>query len=426
MAAVPADLVYAEKIERWPIERLIPYARNARTHSPAQVTQLAASIREFGFTNAVIVDSKGGIICGHARVMAARQLGLPDVPVVVLGHLTETQLRAYIIADNKLALNAGWDEELLALELQELKLAGFDTELTGYPAEEIDRIIAELYGPAEGLSDADAVPETPVQPVTRPGDLWHLGDHRLYCGDATETSAYGAVLGDGLADMVFTDPPYNVEYVGSAADREQGRIRTILNDDLGDRFGQFLRIACTHMLSVTKGGVYICMSSAELHRLHTAFLEAGGHWSTFIIWAKNHFTLGRADYQRMYEPILYGWKAGCDHFWCGARDQGDVWFVDRPVANDLHPTMKPVELIVRAIRNSSKSRDTILDPFGGAGSTLIACEQTGRMARLIELDPAYCDVIICRWQEYTGRVAALASNGATYASVLERRHAAGD
>lgn len=419
MAAVTAELVYAERIERWPIERLIPYARNARTHSLSQVSQLAASIREFGFTNPVIVNRKGGIICGHARVLAARQLGLSDVPVVILDHLTETQLRAYIIADNKLALNAGWDEELLALELQELKLAGFDAELTGYPAEEIDRLIAELNGPAEGLTDADTVPETPVRPVTRPGDLWLLGPHRLYCGDATEAAAYAAVLGDGLADMVFTDPPYNVDYVGSASDKEQGRIRTILNDDLGDRFGQFLRTACAHMLSMTKGGVYICMSSAELHRLHLAFQRAGGHWSTFLIWAKNHFTLGRSDYHRQYEPILYGWKAGNDRFWCGARDQADIWFVDRPVTNDLHPTMKPVELIVRAIRNSSKSQDTILDPFGGSGSTLIACEETGRQARLIEIDPALCDVIVRRWEAHTGGSAALAGNGATFRSLQE-------
>lgn len=417
-----AELPYAEKIERWPIERLIPYARNPRTHSQAQVAQIAASMREFGFTNPILVDDMGGIIAGHGRVLAARQLGLPDVPVVVLSHLTGTQRRAYVIADNKLALNAGWDEELLALELQDLKLAGYNAELTGYPSEEIDRLIAELNGQGDGLTDADAIPEANDQPVTQPGDLWLLGEHRLCCGDATESRAYSAVLAGGLADMVFTDPPYNVDYVGSASDKEQGRVRTILNDDLGDRFGQFLRVACEHMLSVTKGAIYICMSSAELHRLHVAFLRAGGHWSTFIIWAKNHFTLGRADYQRQYEPILYGWKAGADHFWCGARDQGDVWFVDRSAANDLHPTMKPVELVVRALSNSSKSRDTILDPFGGAGSTMIACEQTGRMARLIELDPALCDVIVRRWQAYTGGVAKLAANGSSFDSVLEHRH----
>jgi len=417
-----AELTYAEKIERWPIERLIPYARNSRTHSPAQIAQIAASIREFGFTNAVLADAKGGIIAGHARVMAARQLGLLEVPVVVISHLTETQRRAYVIADNKLALNAGWDEELLALELQDLKLAGYEIELTGYPTEEIDRLIAELNGQGDGFTDADAVPEAPVRPVTQAGDLWLLGEHRLYCGDATEADSYAAVLGEGLADMVFTDPPYNVEYLGSASDKELGRVRTVLNDDLGDRFGQFLHAACVQMLAVTKGSVYVCMSSAELHTLRLAFTRAGGYWSTFIIWAKNHFTLGRADYQRQYEPILYGWKAGSDHFWCGARDQGDVWFIDRPVANDLHPTMKPVELVVRAIRNSSKSRDTILDPFGGAGSTIMACEQTGRMGRLIELDPALCDVIIHRWQEHTHGMATLASNGAAFPSVEEHRH----
>jgi DNA modification methylase len=416
-----AELPYAEKIERWSVARLIPYARNPRTHSPAQIAQIAASIREFGFTNPVLVDGAGGIIAGHGRVLAARQLGLTDVPVVILDHLTETQRKAYVIADNKLALNAGWDEELLALEMHDLKLAGFDVGLTGYPAEEIDRVIAELNGHGSGLTDVDAVPETPIRPITRLGDVWELGPHRLYCGDATDTEAYAAVLAGGLADMVFTDPPYNVDYVGSATDKEEGRVRTILNDDLGDGFEGFLRAACGQMLSVTKGALYICMSSAELHRLHLAFQRAGGHWSTFVIWAKNHFTLGRSDYQRQYEPILYGWKAGNDRFWCGARDQGDVWFVDRPVANDLHPTMKPVELIVRAIRNSSKSRDTILDPFAGAGSTLIACEQSGRQARLIELEPALCDVIIRRWEEHTGGAAILADNGAPFRLVGEQR-----
>ena len=183
--------------------------------------------------------------------------------------------------------------------------------------------------------------------------------------------------------------------------------RKIANDNLGADFERFLYDACVNILAVTKGAVYICMSSSELHTLEKAFREAGGHWSTFVIWAKNTFTMGRSDYQRQYEPILYGWKEGTDHFWCGARDQGDVWFVKKPVANDLHPTMKPVELVERAVRNSSKGRDTVLDPFGGSGTTLIACEKAGRQARLIELEPKYCDVIIRRWEEFTGRQATL-------------------
>jgi DNA modification methylase len=190
---------------------------------------------------------------------------------------------------------------------------------------------------------------------------------------------------------------------------------------LGAAFEPFLREACANMLAVTKGALYICMSSSELHTLYRAFTESGGHWSTFIIWAKNTFTMGRADYQRQYEPMLYGWKEGADHFWCGARDQGDVWFVKKPQVNDLHPVMKPVELIERAIRNSSKSRDTVLDPFGGSGSTLIACEKTGRQARLIELEPKYCDVAIVRWRDFTGRQATLEGDGRTFEELRDER-----
>jgi DNA modification methylase len=225
--------------------------------------------------------------------------------------------------------------------------------------------------------------------------------------------------------MVFTDPPYNVNYGATMKDKLRGRKgkvpRKIANDNLGDGFEQFLREACTNILTVTKGAVYICMSSSELHTLQKAFREAGGHWSTFVIWAKNTFTMGRSDYQRQYEPILYGWKEGSDHFWCGARDQGDVWFVKKPVSNDLHPTMKPVELVERAIRNSSKSRDTLLDPFGGSGSTLIACEKAGRQARLIELEPKYCDVIVRRYQEFSGKEATLEADGRRFADLAAER-----
>jgi DNA modification methylase len=211
-----------------------------------------------------------------------------------------------------------------------------------------------------------------------------------------------AVLGGELADMCFSDPPYNVNYANGSDKRRPGSKRPILNDALGAEFGDLLYDACVNILSVTKGAVYVCMSSSELDTLQKAFRSAGGHWSTFVIWAKNTFTLGRSDYQRQYEPILYGWKEGTDHYWCGARDQGDVWFFDKPVKNDLHPTMKPVELVERAIRNSSKSRDIVLDPFGGSGTTLIAAERSGRRARLVELDPKYVDVIVQRWQNATG------------------------
>ncbi|MDR3742252.1 MAG: site-specific DNA-methyltransferase, partial [Terracidiphilus sp.] len=241
---------------------------------------------------------------------------------------------------------------------------------------------------------------------------------RVLCGDSTQIEAVEKVLAGGLADMVFTDPPYNVNYGATMKDKLRGKSdRKIANDNLGSDFEKFLYDACVNMLTVAKGAVYICMSSSELHTLEKAFTEAGGHWSTFVIWAKNTFTMGRADYQRQYEPILYGWKEGTDHFWCGARDQGDIWFIKKPHVNDLHPTMKPVELVERAVCNSSKSRDTVLDPFGGSGTTLIACEKAGRQARLIELAPNYCDVIVRRWQEFTGKTATLEATGELFDAV---------
>jgi hypothetical protein len=349
-----------------PLGELIPYARNPRTHSDAQVAQIAASIREFGWTNPVLVDGANGIIAGHGRVLAARTLGLGRVPVIELAHMTESQKRAYVLADNQLALNAGWDEALLRLELADLSELGFDLGLIGFTDGELERLLAG--DGRTGLTEDDDAPGLPDQAVTRPGDLWVLGEHRLLCGDATMPADVERVLDSRLADMTFTDPPYNVEYGSSAKDTLRGTKRQILNDDLGAGFEAFLLDACTNILSVTKGACYICMSSSELDTLQRAFRTAGGKWSTFVIWAKNTFTLGRADYQRQYEPILYGWKDGANHYWCGARDQGDVWFFDKPVRNDLHPTMKPVALVERAIRNSSKSGDTVLDPFGGSGS----------------------------------------------------------
>lgn len=402
------------QIENRPIEALIPYARNSRTHSDAQVAQIAASIREFGWTNPVLVDGSNGIIAGHGRVLAARKLGFDQVPVIELAHLTESQKRAYVLADNKLAENAGWDDELLRIELEALQAAGFDLSLTGFDDDELAALMAELAG-NEGLIDDDAVPEVTDDPVSQPGDVWLLGEHRLLCGDATDPVALETLMGSDLADMAFTDPPYNVNYANTAKDKQRGTHRPILNDNLGEGFAGFLSAACANLLAYSKGAVYIAMSSSELDTLQLAFRGAGGKWSTFIIWAKNTFTLGRADYQRQYEPILYGWRDGVDHFWCGDRDQGDVWFINKPVKNDLHPTMKPVELVERAIRNSSKTRDIVLDLFGGSGTTLIAAEKTQRRARLVELDPKYADVIVKRWQDYTGKAATLAATGKTFA-----------
>ena len=398
------------KIEHIPVDQLVPYARNARTHSDEQVAQIAGSIAEFGFVNPILIGEDNVIIAGHGRLLAARKMGMTEAPVIRLGHLSEIQRRALVISDNKIAENSGWDEDLLRLELEDLRAENFDLDITGFDLDEIDRLLQGTET-AVGNIDDDEVPEAPLVPVSKPGDLWLLGNHRLLCGDATVLTDVEKVLDGGLADLTFCDPPYNVDYAGGAGRKADRRIE---NDNLGSDFEAFLYDACVNILSVTKGGTYICMSSSELHVLQKAFVEAGGHWSTFIIWAKNRFTLGRSDYQRQYEPILYGWKEGADHFWCGARDQGDVWFIDRPNKNDLHPTMKPVALVERALRNSSKSRDTVLDPFGGSGTTLIACEKTGRSARLIEMDPKYVDVIIKRWQEFSGLAATLEADGRTF------------
>ena len=394
-------------LERVDVSALSGFAGNPRTHSDAQVKQIAASMREFGWTNPILVDATGTIIAGHGRLAAAKQLGLAQVPVIRLGHLSDAQRKALVIADNQLALNAGWDEAALSVLIQELDAEKSELDLLGFAADDLDRYLAGLHGEAAAEAEEGDLPEVPVTPTSQPGDLWILGNHRLLCGDATVVTDVERLMDGQLADMVFCDPPYNVDYGNSAKDKMRGKDRRILNDALGEGFYQFLYDACVNMLMVTKGACYICMSSSELHTLQKAFTDAGGKWSTFVIWAKNNFTLGRADYQRQYEPILYGWKQGADHYWCGARDQGDVWFVDKPRVNDLHPTMKPVELVERAICNSSKSRDIILDPFGGSGTTLIAAESTGRSARLVELDPRYVDVIIERWQNLTGETAVL-------------------
>jgi DNA modification methylase len=405
-----------------PLGDLIPYARNPRTHSDTQVAQIAASIREFGWTNPVLVDGESGIIAGHGRVLAARKLGLERVPVIELGHMSEAQKRAYVLADNQLALNAGWDEALLRLELADLSELGFDLGLIGFGEGELERLLAG--DGRTGLTEDDAAPALPEQAVTRPGDLWILGEHRLLCGDATVVADVERVLDGSLADMTWTDPPYNVDYANAPKDKLRGKHRPILNDDLGSGFEAFLHEACASILAVTKGAVYICMSSSELHTLQRAFATAGGKWSTFVIWAKHTFTLGRADYQRQYETILYGWPQGHDRYWCGARDQGDVWFVDKPARNDLHPTMKPVALVERAVRNSSKSRDIVLDPFGGSGSTLIACEKAGRQARVLELDPKYCAVVVQRWQAFSGGTGVQDGEGRIYEEIAAGREAA--
>lgn len=402
-------------IENWHIEKLVPYARNPRKNDDV-VERMCSAIREFGFRIPIVAKSDGTIVDGHLRYKAACRLELKNIPVVLADDLSDSQIKAFRLLANQSANWAKWDEELLKLEMQDLKELDFDLDLTGFDFDEIENLLKSET--IEGLTDDDAspVPDEQNDPITKHGDLWIMGDHRLICGDSTSNDTIEKLLAGSLADMVFTDPPYNVNYgetmkdslrIKKSDNKSAKNVRKIMNDNLGADFYGFLFAVCKNMISVCKGAMYICMSSSELHNLHKAFTEAGGHWSTFIIWSKNHFTMGKADYQRQYEPILYGWPEGQKHYWCGDRNQSDVWNIKRPHTNDVHPTMKPVELVQRALENNSKSRDIILDPFGGSGSTMIACEKVGRSARLVELDPKYCDVIVRRWEEYTGKKAIL-------------------
>lgn len=376
---------------------------------------MAASIKSFGFNVPVVIDAHGNVICGVGRLLAAMELGLEEVPVVCIEHLTEAQIRAFRIADNRLSDLSVFDDRRLAEELRGLMAEdlSFSIEDTGFTLDEIEIRIEALNVGQEDAPDPDDQMPAPTEGATisEVSDLWLLGENRILHGNATKLADVERLMGGKRASMTFTDPPYGVNYANSAKDKLRGVHRPILNDNLGDAFSEFLFSACTNILTVTDGGIYICMSSSELTTLQNAFIKSGGRWSTFLIWAKNTFTLGRADYQRQYEPILYGWREGAEHYWCGARDQGDVWFCNKPVKNDLHPTMKPVELMMRAIRNSSRRGDIVMDVFLGSGSSLIAAERTGRVCYGLELDAQYVDAAILRWQRHSGRQAVHAVTG---------------
>jgi DNA modification methylase len=357
------------------------------------------------------------------RFKAAKKLGLESVPVVLADELTPSQIKAFRLLANQSSNWAAWDEDLLKLELEGLAELEFDLTLTGFDEGEVERLLNshEEEAPTQTRDEEDetAPPINEGPAITKLGDIWLLGPHRLLCGDSVNGEAVKTLMEGTLAEITVTDPPYNINYGTSCKDRLRHKAgkragRKILNDNLGDAFGDFLMSVCSVILSVTKGAVYLCMSSSELHTLYSAFLKAGGHWSTFIIWAKSHFTIGQSDYQRQYEVILYGWKEGEKHYWCGDRGQSDVWFIDKPAANPLHPTQKPIALMERAISNSSKEKDVVFDPFGGSGSTLIACEKLNRSCYTIELDPRYCDVIVKRWQDFSGDVAILEQTGQSF------------
>jgi site-specific DNA-methyltransferase (adenine-specific) len=404
------------KIEILKTDSLIPYARNSRTHSEAQVAQIAGSIREFGFTNPVLIDAENGIIAGHGRIMAAQKLGLAEVPCIRLDHLTETQRKAYVIADNKLALNSGWDETMLALELAELQDDNFDLSLTGFDESELADLLAETI---EGETDPDEVPEPPVNPVTVLGDVWVLGKHRLLCGDSTSIDDLRKLCGEQDVDMWLTDPPYNVAYEGKTKDALK-----IQNDSMGnDQFRQFLRDAYVAADAVMKQGAvfYIWHADSEGYNFRGAAHDAGWKVRQCLIWKKSTMVMGRQDYHWKHEPCLYGWKEGAGHLWATDRKQTTILEFEKPSRNGEHPTMKPVALFEYQMLNNTKGGDMVLDSFGGSGTTMIAAEKNGRVARLMELDPKYCDVIVTRWQAFAGKQAIHEANGKTFDEMKEQQ-----
>jgi DNA modification methylase len=397
----------ATKIEWMSVETLIPYAKNARTHSDEQVAQIAGSIKEFGFNNPVLVDKDNSIIAGHGRLMAARKLGMDKVPVVQLGHMTEAQRKAYVLADNRIALNSGWDTSMLSLELLELK-DNIDLSLLGFDADELDALLNPIEE-TEGLTDEDAVPDVPDEPKTKLGDIYILGNHRLMCGDSTSVDAVEKLLEGQKADLLFTDPPYGVSYEGGHNKKKrQGIIAdTLQGEDLTDLFYESL---CTAITWLKDGAaLYVWYASGKSIETYASLAKLPLKLRAVIQWYKVKSGLGAfmSQYIPNCEPCMYLHKEGCSPSWYGPTNEKTVWELKKETANKFHPTQKPVELPERAITNSTKQGDSVLDLFGGSGSTLIACEKIGRMARVMELDPKYCDVIVARWEQFTGKKAVL-------------------
>ena len=377
------------------VSELIPYVRNARTHSEAQVAQIAASIREFGFLSPILVAEDNTILAGHGRLAAALKLGLKKVPCVKENHLTETQKRAYIIADNKLSLNAGWDNELLAVELSELEGADFNLDLLGFDEAELSSIFDADKDVSDDDFDVEKELEEPC--FSKTGDIWTLGKHRIICGDATKLETYKTLLENTKVNLVVTDPPYNVNYEGSA-----GKIK---NDNMeNDKFYQFLFNSFVNMeqAMADDASIYVFHADTEGLNFRKAFQDAGFYLSGCCIWKKPSLVLGRSPYQWQHEPCLYGWKKKGKHKWYAGRKETSVWEFEKSKKNADHPTMKPIALLAYPIKNSSMTNSLVLDPFAGSGSTLIACEQTGRICYAIELDEKYCDVIVKRYIEQVG------------------------
>ncbi len=412
-----------ERIEFWPLERLSAYARNPRTHSDEQVARIAASIVEFGWTNPVLVAGDGTVIAGHGRLEAARRLGLDAVPVVVLDHLSEAQRRAYVIADNKLALNAGWDEALLAAELARLKDDGLDLGLLGFGEDELDRLLDGFDGEANQTEAEDEVPAPPAEPVSRPGDLWRLSQHRLLCGDATVATDVARLFAGARPHLMVTDPPYGVDYdpnwrneAGVSATVRTGRVS---NDDRADWRAAW---------ALFPGDVaYVWHAGVHARTVAESLEACDFRIRSQIIWVKPRFVLGRGDYHWQHEPCFYAVRKGANGHWQGGRDQSTVWQIGHAGDEDeatVHGTQKPVECMRRPIVNNSVRGDLVYEPFAGSGSTLIAAESVGRVCLAIEIDPRYCDVAIERWQAFTGKSTLLDGSDRTFSELKRERRAA--
>ena len=392
-----------------PITKLVPYVNNARTHSPEQINKLRSSLREFGFINPVIIDRDFGVIAGHGRILAAKEEGIAEVPCVFADHLTEAQKKAYIIADNRMAMDAGWDEELLRVEIEALQAEAFDLSLTGFDEKELSDLFKRDGDVQEDDFDVDAELEKPT--FSKSGDVWTLGRHRLICGDSTKAETFAILMNGRKANLVVTDPPYNVNYEGTA-----GKIK---NDNLADeKFYQFLFDAFSNIEKVMAddASIYVFHADTEGLNFRKAFADAGFYLSGCCIWKKPSLVLGRSPYQWQHEPCLYGWKKSGKHQWYADRKQTTIWEFEKTKKNTDHPTMKPIPLLAYPIQNSSMSNTLVLDPFGGSGSTLIACEQTDRDCYTIELDEKYCDVIVKRYIKQVGSAdgVSVERDGKTY------------
>ncbi|HBY67619.1 MAG TPA: hypothetical protein DEG69_07635, partial [Flavobacteriaceae bacterium] len=387
------------------IDRPVPYVRNARKIPQKAIDKVAGSLQEFGWRQPIVVDKEGSVIVGHTRLKAAQKLNYKEVPVHVADKLSEAQVKAYRLADNRTGEETGWDEELLSLEIKELADYDIDIDLTGFNDNEVNKLLNQYAESQQGKIGDDDIPDE-IETRSQVGDLWLLGNHRVICGDSTNEENIKKLFDGQKADMMFTDPPYNVDYGGT--DHPSWKRRSIQNDNMSDaQFVEFIENYLTAAKPYIKQGApsYICYGERNSIQFLTAFKNAGLHHSSNIIWKKDSLVLGRSDYHYIHEPIFYGWFEGQKHIYYGDRKQQSVWEIKRPKRSDLHPTMKPIELIDKAMMNSSKNEDIIYEPFGGSGSTLISAEKNNRVCYAIERDPKYCDTIIQRWEDFTGNKA---------------------